>query len=247
MTSPAGSSARQRTLERLRGGLVVSCQAREGHPMAGPTMMAAFARCAELGGAVGLRVNGAADVRAVRAGSELPVLGIAKQYQAGARPFITPDLDSARAVVEAGATMVAVEAVPDYRPDPGAFAALCASIHEQLQVPVVADVSTLAEGLAAADAGADAVATTLSGYTAASPPRDTPDLDLAAALAAEGLPTLVEGHVRTADEVAQAFKLGALAVVVGTAITDPVSITRWFAAASPAAAPGEAGAAPAIG
>ena len=51
-------------LERLRGGLIVSCQAQADNPIYGPRFMAAFAQAAALGGAVGIRANGAADVRA---------------------------------------------------------------------------------------------------------------------------------------------------------------------------------------
>jgi N-acylglucosamine-6-phosphate 2-epimerase len=46
---------------------------------------------------------------------------------------------------------------------------------------------------------------------------------------------LAEGRYATADDVRRAFDAGAHAVVVGTAITDPVALTRRFAAAAPAA------------
>ena len=43
---------KQNILEQLRGGLVVSCQARPGNPLRGADHMAAMAAAAELGGAV---------------------------------------------------------------------------------------------------------------------------------------------------------------------------------------------------
>ena len=49
-------------LRQLHGGLVVSCQASPGDPLHGPVFMAAMARAAVLGGAVGIRANGPADI-----------------------------------------------------------------------------------------------------------------------------------------------------------------------------------------
>ena len=46
------------------------------------------------------------------------------------------------------------------------------------------------------------------------------------------LPVVAEGRYRTLPEVARAFALGAHAVCVGTAITNPREITRAFAAAA---------------
>jgi N-acylglucosamine-6-phosphate 2-epimerase len=76
------------------------------------------------------------------------------------------------------------------------------------------------------------VATTLSGYTSDSPEREEPDLDLVKELVESSVPVVAEGHVRTPEQVRELFNGGAHAVVVGTAITDPVRITSWFAKAS---------------
>ena len=57
-------------LEKLRGGLIVSCQPdakdRAGDPMNSPVIMAALAHAAVLGGAVGVRADGVADITAIR-------------------------------------------------------------------------------------------------------------------------------------------------------------------------------------
>ena len=55
------------TIASLRGGLIVSCQARPDNPLYGPVFMAAMARAAAQGGAAGLRMNGPEDIRAARA------------------------------------------------------------------------------------------------------------------------------------------------------------------------------------
>ena len=59
--------------------------------------------------------------------------------------------------------------------------------------------------------------------------REGPDLDLLSALVAEvPVPIVAEGRFDTPDLVAEAFRRGAHAVVVGTAITNPREITKKF-------------------
>jgi N-acylglucosamine-6-phosphate 2-epimerase len=226
-------------LERLRGGLIVSCQAMDGHPFQDPEVIARLARAASLGGAVGLRVNSAIDIRAVKEMTELPVIGIQKvrqQSQQIGRYIITPRLDLAAELVDAGADIIAIEATSETPVADLAAVDLLALARSELGVPVIADVSTEAEGLQAWAAGTDLVATTLSGYTGATTARGpAPDLDLVARLHSGGVQVVAEGRYATPDDVAAAFARGAFAVVVGTAITDPVAITRRFAAVAPRA------------
>ncbi len=211
-------------LEALRGGLVVSVQAPEGSPLAASSHLAAMARAAELGGAAGIRAQ---DIRAVKQAVQLPVIGLRKRRVEGSEVYITPSLDDARAVATAGADIVAVDATLRARPDGVGLSALVS----ELSVPVLADVDSLDAGLTAREAGAAAVATTLAGYTGETAPPEEPDLDLVAALAtALDCPVFAEGRIATPDQARAAFEAGAFAVVVGTAITDPVALTRGFAA-----------------
>jgi len=94
----------------------------------------------------------------------------------------------------------------------------------------MADISTVEEALTAVAAGADIVATTLSGYTPATAHRrDSPDLDVVRELVARvQVPVIAEGRFWTPEELCQAISLGAHAVVVGTAITNPQAITARF-------------------
>jgi N-acylglucosamine-6-phosphate 2-epimerase len=213
-------------LEELRGGLVVSVQATAGSPLAAPAHIAAMARAASLGGAAGIR---AVEVAAVKEAVALPVIGLRKRRVEGSEVYITPTLEDARAVAAAGADVVAVDA--SLRPRPEGVA--LASLVSELPVPVLADVDSLEAGLAAREAGAAAVATTLAGYTSGSPSSDSPDIGLVEILAAElDCPVFAEGRIATPEQARAAFDAGAFAVVVGTAITDPVALTRRFAAAA---------------
>jgi N-acylglucosamine-6-phosphate 2-epimerase len=225
-------------LDRLRGGLIVSCQAKEGSVLKGPLFMGAMAREAERGGAAGLRIDGPDDIAAARRAtvSGLPILGIYKRRFEGYEPYITATFELAAEVARAGADLVALDATARPRPGGVALEALIARIHTELGVPVMADISTVEEGLAAARAGAELVSTTLGGYTLYSRPPlpHTPDFELLRDLVAAGpgVPVVVEGRVTSPDHVARAFELGAFAVCVGDAITNPAAITARFAAAA---------------
>jgi len=229
MTDPiTRPPTRDGLVEAIRGGLIVSCQAPIGSPLRSPAITALMAEAALLGGAAGLRVNGPEDVAAVRAITALPVIGLHKI--ARHRNVITPTLELAEGLVAAGADIVAVDATVEvFGVELDGFGLIVQS----LDAPVMADVSTRREGLRAAELGASIVGTTLSGYTPESPAADDPDLDLVAFLAGEGLTVVAEGRYRSPQAVRRAFDAGATAVVVGGAITDPLSTTRRFVGASP--------------
>ena len=215
---------------KLGRGLIVSCQARADNPLHGPQFMGAMALAARDGGAIAIRANGPEDIAAVKAAG-LPVIGIHKVFSEAYPVYITPDFAAAEAIVAAGAEIVALDCTE--RPRQGeAPSILVRRIREELGAEVFADISTLDEGLKAADWGATYLATTLSGYTAATEPRPAgPDLALLEALAGKsGLPVVAEGRYNTPALVRQGFEAGAHAVVVGTMITNPREITRRFVA-----------------
>ncbi|MCD5408616.1 N-acetylmannosamine-6-phosphate 2-epimerase [Candidatus Bipolaricaulota bacterium] len=222
------SPRKEKLLSQLKGGLIVSCQAVEGSPLYGSRFMAAMAQAAERGGAVGIRANGPQDIRAIKEVCSLPVIGIYKRRHPDSEIYITPDFPSAEAVVQAGAEIVALDATPRRRPGGVTLEELVKEIRARFDVLVMADISTEEEGVAAVAAGADIVATTLSGYTpyTASQKQEGPDLELVRRLVVRlEVPVIAEGRFWTPEEVCEAIRLGAHAVVVGTAITNPEAIT----------------------
>jgi N-acylglucosamine-6-phosphate 2-epimerase len=191
-------------------------------------MIAALAQCAERGGAAAVRVDGPDDVAAVRKSVTIPIVGIYK-IRGPSPVYITPTFEAGRTVAEAGAEIVAVQATQDRASTPDRLEEVIARLQRECGVLVMADISTLQEGVDAADAGADLVATTMSGYTAYSQKMDGPDLDLVNALARRvSIPVVAEGRIRTPEEAARAIRAGAWAVVVGRAITMPEAITEGF-------------------
>ena len=212
-------------------GLIVSCQAELGDPFDALEFIAAFARAAELGGAIALRIRDAENVRAVKRNVTLPVIGLTKGSYPGGEVLITPTPEEAEELVRAGADLVAVDATRRTRPNGLDGLRMIGAVRNRVNVPLVADVATFDEGIDAAKAGADLVATTLSGYTASTQKvrRDVPDLDLLRRLV-DALPDQVvaEGRFWTPEQAALALTMGAHAVVVGTAITRPVRIVKRF-------------------
>lgn len=179
-----------------------------------------------------MRVDGVETVRAARATVDLPIIGLQKAWDnvlSGGRPAITPELEDAVALAAAGADIVAIEATAELRQERAADH--IAAMRREVRAQLMADVSTLEEGLAAYDAGADLVATTLSGYTSTSPTAPGPDLVLVEALAAKGVPTVAEGRITSPTQARAALEAGAIFVVVGKAITDPLSQTAAFVSA----------------
>lgn len=223
-------------IDRLRGGLIVSCQALPGEPLHGSEIMARMALAAQMGGAIGIRANSPEDIAAIRSTVDLPIIGIHKVNEPGFDVYITPRSAHARAVVQAGAHIVAVDATARPHPEAEDGAAYVRLLKAVLPCPIMADVSTLEEGIAAAEAGADLVSTTLSGYTPYSRQLEGPDLELVRELAASlSVPVIAEGRIHYPEQAKAALEAGAFAVVVGGAITRPQEITARFvrALASP--------------
>jgi N-acylglucosamine-6-phosphate 2-epimerase len=217
-------------LPGARGRLIVSCQALEGEPLHGAEIMARLALAAQQGGAAAIRANSPADIRAIRAAVPLPIIGLYKERIAGFEPYITPTVKHAQQIAEAGADVIAVDATNRPRPEGLSLAAFFQRIHEATGCPILADISTLEEAVAAAEAGAELVSTTLSGYTPYSPQITGPDLELVSAASRLPVPLLAEGRYHYPEWAAEALRRGAYAVIVGGAITRPAEIAARFAA-----------------
>lgn len=222
-------------VEALRGGLIVSCQALPNEPLFGAQHMTVMAGAARVGGAVAIRANGPGDVAAIRKAVELPIIGLFKDDVPNCDVHITPTLEHVDQIALAGADIIALDATSRARPNGLTVKQLIEHSHQAHDKAVLADISTLEEGVEAAKWGADFVATTLSGYTDYSLKQVEPDFllleQLVARLRPLQIPVIAEGRICTPDQAVQALQLGAHAVVVGSAITRPQWITARFAEA----------------
>lgn len=214
------------------GGLIVSCQPVPDSPLDKPEIVAAMALAAEQAGAVALRIEGVENLQATRAVVSLPIIGILKRDLADSPVRITTFLDDVDALAQAGADIIAIDGTDRVRPVP--VAALLARIHQH-HCLAMADCSSLEDGLACQQLGAEIIGTTLSGYTTPETP-DEPDLALVKALRDAGCRVIAEGRYNTPAQAAEAMRHGAWAVTVGSAITRLEHICQWYTTAMKKAA-----------
>lgn len=212
-------------LDSVKDKLIVSCQALDEEPLHGPMFMAAMARAAALGGAAGIRTNGVQEVEVIKKITSLPVIGIQKVTDDAGRICITPTFAMAKALALVGADMIAVD-VRKTRPFGEPLGELLPQIRQKLGVLVLADCATLNDARGALDIGVDALAPTF-GFLENSIGIE-PDFALLREMVQLGLPVIAEGGFWYPEQVVEAFKLGAWSVVVGSAITRPMEITKRF-------------------
>lgn len=225
-------------IKAARGKLVVSCQALPDEPLFGADMMARMALAAQLGGAIAIRANTPVDIRAIRATVALPIIGLYKEQIPGFDPYITPTTDHARQVAAAGAEIISIDATQRPHPEGLTLAAFIRRIKVETGCAILADISNIEEAVIAEQSGADLVASTLSGYTPYSPQIAGPDLKLVEQMARRiKIPCFAEGRYACPDQVIDALRLGAYAVIVGGAITRPAEITARFVKAMDAYSP----------
>ncbi|MBL62422.1 MAG: N-acetylmannosamine-6-phosphate 2-epimerase [Opitutae bacterium] len=230
-------SGKDELIDLLKSGLIVSCQASPSPSLESPDVMASIAEAVVAGGAVAIRADGPENVRAIRERTKVPVIGIWKRELPDTEIYITPRLEDLFAVAAAGAQVVALDATARPRPGDENLHEIVNAARASSPVLLMADVSNFEEGVRAAELGFDIVGTTLSGYVGESiVENDGPDLDLVEQLAnhfGDTVPVIAEGRIASPEQAVEALLRGAHAVVVGTAITRPQTLTQAFCEALP--------------
>lgn len=214
---------------KVKGKLIVSCQALEDEPLHGSDIMARMAVAAEQGGASGIRANGSEDIKAIKKVTNLPIIGLVKRDYEGSEVYITPTKKEIDELLSTGVDMIALDATLRKRPNEEKLYDLIVYIKQRGKL-VLADISTVEEGLKALEYGADCVSTTLSGYTPYTKSDNSgPDIDLVEELSRlTSKPVIAEGRVNRPEEVSILLEKGAYTVIVGSAITRPQHITEKF-------------------
>lgn len=217
-------------IDRLRGGLIVSCQALETEPLYGSYIMGRMAYAAKLGGAVGIRANTPADISEIRKTVDLPVIGLYKQTFEGCEVYITPTYQSVDELVACGAEIIAMDATGRERPSGISLDDFFHTVREKYPEQLfMADCSCWEDAAHAQELGFDLVGTTLRGYTEATKAVSIPDYALLQKLAENlSVPVIAEGGIWSPEQLRKAFDCKIFAAVVGTAITRPMEITKRF-------------------
>lgn len=214
----------------IKGGLIVSCQAEGDDPFNSPEGVTLFAKAAEMGGAKGIRSEGIEKTKMIIENVNIPVIGIIKSQFEDGSVKITGTFKDFENLLKIGCHIIAVDGT--FRKREGVTGPeFINQLKKKFDAIICADISTYEEAIACADNGADWVSTTLSGYTPETKylNGDKPDFELLQQLTKKiNVPVIAEGRYNRPEFAAQAIKLGAWCVVVGTAITRPRVITSWF-------------------
>ncbi|MBX3097115.1 MAG: putative N-acetylmannosamine-6-phosphate 2-epimerase [Fimbriimonadaceae bacterium] len=210
--------------------LVASVQATPRSPLDDPQTLLKLARASLGQGVRVLRLEGVENIRTIRAATGAPVIGLVKRSYPDSPVYITPTRIEVEELLASGCEIIALDATRRSRPNDENLAHLIHMVKTAGRI-VMADVDTPHAAEVARALGADLVGTTLGGYTEVSPPVNGPDWELLRALTTQG-PTLAEGRYALPAQVQTAMRLGAVGVVIGGAINDPVKQTQRFAQAA---------------
>lgn len=223
---------KQDFFERIKGQMIVSCQALPGEPLyvEEKSVMYLMARAGKMAGTPAIRTSSIRDVIAIKEETGLPVIGLVKVQYPGFESYITPTMKEVDELAEAGSDVIALDCTLRQRGDGKTVNEFVSEVREKYPDQILmADISTYEEGVNAWKLGMDIVGTTMSGYTAYSPKIEGPDYELVRRLSQTiDVPVIGEGKIHYPEQAVKVLEAGAHAIVVGGAITRPLEIANRF-------------------
>ena len=220
-------------LDSFKHKLIISCQALPDEPLHSPFIMGRMALAAKQVGAVAIRCQSVPDIEEIKKITGLPVIGLIKRNYDDSDIYITATKKEVQELIDCGCEIIALDATLRRRPHDEQLEDLVKMIKDAGRISL-ADISNDAEGINAEKIGFDAISTTLSGYTPYSPHFKGPDFGLVARMVDRlSIPVFAEGRINTPADLKIAFECGAFGAIVGSAITRPQVIGKWFIDALP--------------
>jgi putative N-acetylmannosamine-6-phosphate epimerase len=227
------------TLAELRGllneaALIASVQAPAGSPLDSPDHIVAMAKASLAQGVKVLRLQGVANINAVRESCPgVPIIGLIKRDFGDSPVYITPTSREVQELIEVGCEVVALDATTRHRPGGETLSALVQSIRSSGCI-AMGDCDSLDSAKFAQEAGCEILSSTLSGYTAESSGQSGPDLPLIRAMRQQSAEVIVlaEGRYEAPWQLGAALASGADGIVMGGALNDPLKNTTKFLAAT---------------
>lgn len=220
-------------IKKLKGRLIVSCQALPDEPLHSSYIMGRMAAAAFEGGAYGIRANTCEDIREIRKNVDLPIIGIIKKIYPDSSVFITPTLKEVDELQKVKPDIIALDATQRKRPGNESLESFFSQIKKKYPDQLwMADCSTIEEAVHADHLGFDFIGTTLVGYTEESKNLKIEENDfhiIKEILRQVSHPVIAEGNIDTPEKAQRVIQLGCFSVVVGSIITRPQLITRSFA------------------
>ena len=224
---------RQELFNIMKGTIIVSCQATPGEPlyMRDQSIMYLMARAAKQAGAKMIRTSSVRDIVEIKEETGLPVIGLIKREYPGYTGRITMTMREVDECMEAMADIVSIDCTDCERGDGLTAPEFLREVKKKYpNIIIMADCATLEEAVAAYEAGADLVGSTMNGYTPQTAHcKGDPNYELVEQMVARlPCPVIAEGRVHTPEQARKMLELGAWAVVVGGAITRPLEIATRF-------------------
>ena len=158
----------QEIFDKIKGGLIVSCQALEHEPLYTKEggVMPLMAKAAAQSGAVGIRANTVRDITQIKAVVDLPVIGIIKKEYPPCPMHITVTMKEVDELVACGVDILALQGTAALRPDGSTSADFIRAVKAKYPGQLLmADCDNIENAMLCAEAGADFVGTTMRGYT----------------------------------------------------------------------------------
>ncbi len=217
----------------MKGTVIVSCQATPGEPLYDQerSVMPLMARAAKLAGAKMIRTSSVRDIIGIKEETGLPVIGLIKREYPGYQGRITMTMREVDECVAAEADIISIDCTNCPRGDGLQPTEFLKKVKEKYpNIIIMADCATFDEAIAAYQAGADLVGTTMNGYTPqTADQKGEPNGALVERLSkALPCPVIAEGRIHTPEQAREMLEKGAWAVVVGGAITRPLEIAARF-------------------
>ncbi|GAB1348952.1 N-acetylmannosamine-6-phosphate 2-epimerase [Ignavibacteriales bacterium] len=216
---------------KIKNGLIVSCQSEGLDPFNTPSGVTLFAKAAQMAGASAIRSQGLAKIRMIKKQVPLPMIGLLKGKFPDGTVKITGSTRQVEQLLGLGCEIIAIDGTFRKRENLTGPEFIKKLKLDYPNLVVMADIATIEEGVTCEASGADCLSTTLSGYTpdTASLPKDIPDFALLESLAKKcKIPVIAEGKIKSPEEAKKMMELGAFAVVVGTVITRPRVVMGWY-------------------
>lgn len=219
-------------IEKLfKNGLIVSCQMEKHAPCYSEDMVELMAKAAIWGGACALRIEGIDNVKNIKEKFEIPVIGLVKIYRNDTEVFMTPSMKEVDELVNAKADIIAIDGTDRLIDGHKAFEIIPEIKRKYPNVLILADIRDENDAAIVKEMGVDFAAPTFYRFKKDAKSTDLPDWEMFSKMCnicKDKCYVLMEGKIWTADDAIKALYYGALAVVVGSAITRPHLITRRF-------------------
>ncbi|UUD36826.1 N-acylglucosamine-6-phosphate 2-epimerase [Mycoplasmopsis californica] len=216
---------------------MVSCQATEHEPMYGKGVVPCLVKAALAGGAKGIRISQEENLKPVLelVPKDLPLICLIKKHYENSDVVITPTLKELEFLTLNNAPIIAIDATLRQRPKES-LAELVAWFKKNKKEHqlLMADCSDYEDVANAFELGFDLIGTTLRGYTKETSGISNLDNEMQFLKDVVKLNKkynkyiVAEGGFNSPNDVKKAFAIGANCVTVGSMITRPNIITKWF-------------------